>query len=91
MASYPETPAQPLTHRPIHAHKVLSPDVMDFLEQLEQKFGADRLNLLNRRKLRQAEFDRGLLPAFLPETEHIRKADWKVAERTPQGRIEGRH
>jgi len=78
MASYPETPAQPLTHRPIHAHKVLSPDVMDFLEQLEQKFGADRLNLLNRRKLRQAEFDRGLLPAFLPETEHIRKADWKV-------------
>ncbi len=61
------------------AHKVLSPTVMGFLEELDLKFEPERLNLLNRRKMRQAEFDRGVLPDFLPETREIRHADWNVA------------
>ena len=74
-----EPPSQPVGRRSVQAHKVLSPDVMAFLEQLAQNFGADRLNLLNRRKVRQAEFDEGVLPAFLPETQGIRHAAWTVA------------
>ena len=79
MPTAAESPNQFVTLRTVHAHKVLSPDVMGFLEQLELKFGPDRSNLLNRRKLRQAHFDRGVLPDFLPETQRIRDAAWKVA------------
>ena len=60
-------------------HTVLSADVMEFLCQLDLNFGAERLNLLNRRKLRQAQFDQGVLPDFLAETEAIRRGDWSVA------------
>jgi len=79
MPTTPEVSTEPIPRRAVHAHKVLSPDVMAFLEQLELTFGADRLNLLNRRKIRQAEFDRGLLPDFLSETQNIRNTVWKVA------------
>jgi malate synthase len=61
------------------AASILSPDVLRFLEQLDLRFEAERLNLLNRRKLRQAEFDRGQLPAFLPDPEGIRASGWRVA------------
>ncbi len=79
MSTATETPVQAIARRTAHAHKVLSPDVMDFLHQLEIKFGADRLNLLSRRRMRQAEFDQGSLPDFLPETENTRNAGWKVS------------
>jgi malate synthase len=62
-----------------NAHKVLSPGVRDFLERLNLQFAADRLNLLRLRRQRQQEFDRGILPCFLPETRHIRDSDWTVA------------
>jgi malate synthase len=35
--------------------------------------------LLGRRALRQKEIDAGKLPDFLPETQHIRQAEWQVA------------
>lgn len=88
MNSVLESPTQPVTRRSVQAHKVLSPDVVDFLHQLQNQFGADRLNLLNRRKVRQAEFDRGVLPDFLLETQHIRDAQWKVAP--PPAELEDR-
>ena len=72
----------------VHAHKVISPCVVDFLDQLHLRFGAERLNLLNRRKVRQAEFDSGALPDFLPETELIRRATWRVAP--PPAELEDR-
>ena len=72
--------AQPEAARhAVNAHRILTPDVKAFLEQLNLRFSAERVNLLNRRKLRQAEFDAGALPAFLPEMIEIRRADWKVA------------
>ena len=61
------------------AHKVVSPAVMSFLEELDMKFESERLNLLNRRKVRQAEFDHGVLPDFLHETQGIRQSAWSVA------------
>ena len=60
-------------------HKMMSPDVTSFLEQLDLNFGAERLNLLNRRKVRQAEFDKGALPDFLEETRGVRQSAWTVA------------
>ncbi len=62
------------------AHKVLSPDVIDFVEKLDLHFEAERLNLLNRRKVRQAEFDKGILPDFLETTKSIRESNWQVAK-----------
>ncbi len=64
---------------PASVHNVLSPDVMNFLQELDLHFGATRLNLLNRRAVRQAEFDQGKLPEFLPETRAIRESHWSVA------------
>ncbi len=72
--------AQPEAARhAVNAHRILSPDVRAFLEQLNLKFSAERLNLLNQRKLRQAEFDRGAFPSFLPGTQEIRQSTWTVA------------
>ena len=74
VAEMPQT-----TSRTTPAHKVLSPDVIEFVDRLDLHFEAERLNLLNKRKLRQAEFDAGMLPGFLPETLGIRNAAWCVA------------
>ena len=77
MATAMEAPAtQPA--RMVNAHKIISPGVVEFLESLDLRFEAERLNLLNRRKVRQAEFDRGVLPDFLPETANIRSEAWSV-------------
>lgn len=42
-------------------------------------FNERRKKLLAERQKRQQAFDRGELPDFLPETEHIRHSEWKVA------------
>jgi malate synthase len=63
---------------PEHA-TVLTPDAVAFLAALQRRFNARRLELLERRRTRQAELDAGKLPDFLPETKHVREGDWKVA------------
>ena len=79
MTTVTELPQAQSTRPEAIAHKVLTPDVMNFLEQLDLKFEAERLNLLNRRKVRQAAFDKGSLPDFVPDTEGVRKSAWSVA------------
>jgi malate synthase len=74
-----KTPVVPAMHPEVPADRVLSPAVMDFLEQLDLRFEAERQNMLNRRKVRQAEFDKGILPDFLPDTEASRHSAWSVA------------
>ena len=59
--------------------EILTPEAIAFLESLSKQFEQRRLELLERRRVRQQEIDGGRLPDFLPETENIRKADWKVA------------
>ncbi|KAK0615792.1 malate synthase [Bombardia bombarda] len=64
--------------------KILTPQALAFLALLQRSFNATRKNLLERRKVRQAELDRGALPDFLPETKHIREnPTWKGAPPAP--------
>ncbi|KAJ4148060.1 hypothetical protein LMH87_002548 [Akanthomyces muscarius] len=64
--------------------KILTPQALTFLALLHRSFNGTRKSLLERRKLRQAELDRGVLPDFLPETKHIREnATWKGAPPAP--------
>jgi malate synthase len=59
--------------------EILTPEAVAFVARLARKFGPTRARLLQRRTERQAEFDAGLKPDFLPETRHIREAEWTVA------------
>jgi malate synthase len=64
--------------------KILTPQALAFLALLQRSFNQTRKNLLERRKLRQAELDKGNLPDFLPETRHIREnPTWKGAPPAP--------
>lgn len=64
--------------------KILTPQALSFLTLLHRTFNPTRKALLERRKLRQAELDRGVLPDFLPETKHIRDdPTWKGARPAP--------
>lgn len=64
--------------------KILTPDALAFLALLHRSFDTTRRGLLERRKQRQADIDRGQLPDFLPETKHIRDNDtWKGAPPAP--------
>lgn len=64
--------------------KILTPDALAFLALLHRSFDTTRRSLLERRKQRQADIDRGQLPDFLPETKHIRENDtWRGAPPAP--------
>jgi len=58
---------------------VLTPGALEFLAALHRQFNSRRLELLQRRIARQAELDAGNSPDFLPETLHVREANWTVA------------
>ncbi|KAK8125645.1 malate synthase [Apiospora kogelbergensis] len=69
--------------RPEH-RKILTPEALAFLALLHRSFNGTRKALLERRKIRQTELDKGQLPDFLPETKHIREdATWKGAPPAP--------
>ena len=59
--------------------RVLTEGALDFLVRLERRFGSRRRELLAARRARQARFDAGELPDFLPETKSIRDGVWEVA------------
>src|SRR5258708_4420721 len=61
------------------SRRVLTADALKFITNLSRQFESRRQELLERRLARQTEIVAGKLPDFLPETEHIRKADWTVA------------
>ncbi len=64
--------------------RILTPQALAFLALLHRSFNPTRKQLLERRKLRQADLNRGALPNFLPETKHIRDdATWKGAPPAP--------
>jgi malate synthase len=60
------------------AEQVLTPDSLDFLAELHERFDPRRRALLDRRLERQRLFDAGELPDFLDETQDIRDSDWTV-------------
>jgi malate synthase len=59
--------------------EILSAGALEFLAHLAKQFEARRVQLLERRRERQAELDAGKLPDFLEETAEIRRSDWTVA------------
>jgi malate synthase len=62
---------------------ILTPEACRFVADLCRRFEPRRQELLARRAERQREMDAGRLPDFLPETAHIRGADWRVPPPPP--------
>jgi malate synthase len=59
--------------------EILTPQALAFVAALHRQFDTRRIALLQARTLRQARLSKGELPDFLPETHHIRDANWRVA------------
>ncbi|MGH9348581.1 MAG: malate synthase A [Vicinamibacterales bacterium] len=63
--------------------RVLTPDALGLIEDLSRRFGPRIDELLQRRRMRQAQFDAGSRPDFLSETAHVRASAWRVAPIPP--------
>src|ERR1700692_1778735 len=51
--------------------EILTPQAIDLIAALHTELGARRQELLAARRRRQAEFSRGAMLDFLPETQHL--------------------
>jgi malate synthase len=58
--------------------EVLTPGALGLLVSLHSKFDGRRQELLAARARRQAQLDAGVLPDFLPETQPVREAAWRI-------------
>jgi malate synthase len=58
---------------------ILTPEAVEFVAKLHREFNPVRVKLLAARADRQAKFDRGDLPDFLPETKAVREGAWNVS------------
>ena len=68
---------------------ILSDDALYFVEKLEKEFRGRRQELLENRIKVQEKIDNNILPNFLPETEHVRSANWKASP-TPNDLLDRR-
>ena len=69
-----------LTSDTPESQRILTPQLQEFLIKLHRKFNPQRLKLLDQRAIRQKKLAQGETPAFLKETDAIRKdPQWKVA------------
>jgi malate synthase len=59
--------------------ELLTPEALAFVEKLHRQFNGRREELLQHRAERQAQLDAGKLFTFLPDTEQVRRGDWRVA------------
>jgi malate synthase len=59
--------------------QILTEQAEQFLTLLAREFDARRQELLARRRERQEQIKTGVMPDFLPETAHVREANWTVA------------
>jgi malate synthase len=66
------------------AHEeILTPEALDFVADLQRRFGAERDSLLRTRLVRQRQVSDGAELDFLPGTARIRAGGWRVAEPAP--------
>ena len=63
--------------------EVLSPTALAFVARLHRELNPRRLELLQRRRERQAELDAGAVPDFLTATRDVRESNWRVAPTPP--------
>ena len=81
----PETTAGTTTVQVVGPHverqdEVLTPEALDFLAELQRRFGPTRMQLLDRRRERRAEATRTGRLDFLSETRDVREdPSWQVA------------
>lgn len=68
---------------------IFSDELKEFLVQLHKNFNQKRLNLLEKRKLVQQDFDNGIFPKFPEETAGIREENW-VCSRLPKDLLDRR-
>jgi len=62
-----------------HLDDLLTPGALEFVADLHRSFNPRRVELLAARAARQARFDAGELPDFLPETASVREdGSWRV-------------
>jgi malate synthase len=73
-----ELPARILAQKTDRCDEVLTRAALNFLTLLHRRFDDTRRRRLQDRADRQAVFDAGGLPDFLPQTAAIRAADWQV-------------
>ena len=59
--------------------EVLTPDALEFVAELEHRFGPRRRELLEARARRRERLREGEMLDFLPDTAEIREGDWTVA------------
>ncbi len=58
--------------------EILTPQALAFVAKLARKFEPRRRDLMAQRAGRQAGFDAGKLPDFLPETKSVREGQWTI-------------
>jgi malate synthase len=64
--------------------EIVTPEALNFLAELHRRFNPTRKELLANRAERQARFDAGENPDFLPETQAVRDdPSWRVAPVPP--------
>src|SRR5262245_20388458 len=61
------------------ADRILTSEALEFVADLQRRFGPARLDLLHRREERQRELDEGVRPEFPAGTREVREAEWTVA------------
>jgi malate synthase len=63
--------------------EILTPDALEFVAELQHRFGSRRRDLLEARARRRARLRAGEMLDFLPDTRAIREGDWTVAPAPP--------
>ncbi len=66
--------------KPPFFDEILTTDAIAFLGQLAERFEPRRRALLERRQVVQKRLDEGWEPEFRPDTETIRKGEWRVGK-----------
>lgn len=61
------------------AKEILTPEALEFIVSLHEKFNARRIELLNNRQERQKRLDAGEKLDFLEETKAVREGNWTIA------------
>ncbi|SOC42455.1 malate synthase A [Ureibacillus acetophenoni] len=61
------------------AKEILTPEALEFIVSLHEKFNARRIELLNYRQERQKRLDAGEKLGFLEETKAVREGNWTIA------------
>jgi malate synthase len=59
--------------------EILSRPALEFVADLQRRFGAERERLLEQRQVRQVELDREPTLDFLDLTRNVRESDWGIA------------